>query len=341
MVVPLILAAVCVALILTGGHLPGDERFPPLALAAFGLLTIFLTLVCFVEAGWRLRLDEEGIAVRTFRRFDLWPWSDFENGNVVGPEGSATRFGHRQRGFPSRVLELSLLSEYDRAEVLRAIGSHWPEVARDPLPETLELHFRTPFDRRRIRLDGRGVTVRHGKKSWCFDWDDVERIAVTRAWPSHAGFRRLTIEFPGQQLRFEARAASNKRYARTFDGASPAVLAGFVCKHAPGDRLREGLVCVGLTDRRQALLQRDALLRGLHKNRWLFLRLHLIAGIGFAAAFVSIRFYVPDDGQLALFGGVMLALFALGPAHGVYWQMRLRVKQLNRILSQSERKQED
>ncbi len=307
----------------------GETDGVGLFVAVGSLLLAAHTCFGILAVRWRLRIDERGVAVRAFRTYDLWPWSDFVDGSVVRPEGSTTTLRHRNRPalFGRNLLSLRELSKADRQEVLQAIAARWCEPATGPLPTRLKLRYRDPLNRRSVTLDDFGVGVHRGRKHQQYGWESVTRVSIVRPERNRSDFRSLTIDLPDRSLRFGA-----PRSLGAFHGASTAALAAFICQRLDRERLFEFVAGEDPPDARHALVLRDHAARELRNGRAFFLTLQALSLAALATGFYVGRTVHPDKTLAAPLIGFVLGLFVLLPAHIGRWTMRRNIAGLNRLI---------
>lgn len=196
------------------------------AAAALWILTLALS-VALPPLNWRLTIDDSGWRRRFLGVETLWPWSDFENGEIAA---GGVCFRHRQRPWwnPWSSVCIGSLSEEDFVAVVETIDHFFPaDSPPEPPDEILIRRFGE-----RIRLDDKGVHVENRRGGASHSWSEVIAVDVMRDNSKSASFSMLEIVLPGRVVTL--RNAHGKTAG--FSNPPPPVVAEFLRRRVNDNR---------------------------------------------------------------------------------------------------------
>ncbi len=246
-------------------------------------LGMIACLVALPPFSWRLTIDERGWRRRFLGIETLWPWADFENGQIVAAGAS---YRHRQRSWwnPWNSIHVGYLTEDDLTAVMATIDPFFPTESPPEPPDEILIRLLGE----RIRLDDNGVHVENRRGGASYSWSEVITVDVLRGNGKSAGFSMLEVVLPGRVVTLR----NVKGKTAGFSNPAPAVIAEFLRRRVNDSRFSvsldgEPMASLALVKRRAAAAH-----RGLKELRWCFGAL--------SAAFVAMVFWMILDKQSLL-----------------------------------------
>jgi hypothetical protein len=183
---------------------------------------------------WRsaIRIDAEGIWRRRFIRWDLWPWAAFIDGRIRD-KSSVDSFLNPDKPWYWRHLDLEFLAEEERQfihDVIRKIRTR-TEIE---LPDEVTISFGLM---RRARFTPAGVHLWRGSSQSgpVIPWAQMSPLELYRIDHDRRDFSRIEFRAPAGARPILLTYA---HYGQpTWRGADAELLAGFLQRYAPPDRL--------------------------------------------------------------------------------------------------------
>ncbi|MCH7687153.1 MAG: hypothetical protein IH899_10810, partial [Planctomycetes bacterium] len=114
----------------------------PAFFSSLAVVLIFLSIVAF---RWRLRVDSEGIHRRRLRRWDLWPWTAFQSGQVYMASSFPLSYWFPTKPWGRRGLVLEQLSREAADCVRETIEHFWRPPPSPDVPNELKIVYPRDF----------------------------------------------------------------------------------------------------------------------------------------------------------------------------------------------------
>lgn len=183
-----------------------------------------------------IRIDAEGIWRRRLIRWDLWPWEAFMDGKIQD-KTSIDSFRYPEKPLYWRHLHLEFLIDQDRRLIHEAIAKvrNRPKIE---LPEELTISYQF---RRHARLTREGIQLWRGKREPgpVIPWVEISPIELIRIDHDRRDFWKLEFPRPaGGTIRLMFIHGSP-----SWSGADAEVIAAFLSRHVPSDRLHVNAAC--------------------------------------------------------------------------------------------------
>lgn len=186
---------------------------------------------------YRVRVDEVGVHYRGLLGWTLWPWEEFESGEV----DQGTRmisFVNPKRPFLRRKLHVVFFEDSD--DLLSLCFERWrpPEVV---VPEVMEIEFSEPMlGRTHLRFSEHGIEVSQGVQGATYGWPDVLEVVIERRTRYHIRFRRMTLRFAeeGGAERTVGIDPWKKRKPNVWNGPDCRVIEAFLRQYVDESRVR-------------------------------------------------------------------------------------------------------
>jgi hypothetical protein len=224
-------------------------------------LGMIACLVALPPFSWRLTIDERGWRRRFLGIETLWPWAEFENGQIAAAGAS---YRHRQRPWwnPWNSIHVGYLTEDDLVAVMATIDPFFPAESPPEPPDEILIRLLGE----RIRLDDNGVHAENRRGGASYSWSEVIAVDVLRGNGKSAGFSMLEIVLPGRVVTLR----NVKGKTAGFSNPAPAVIAEFLRRRVNDSRYSlslgdEPMTNFALVKRRAAAAHRD-----LKELRWCF-----------------------------------------------------------------------
>ncbi len=188
---------------------------------------------------WKLRVDQHGISRRRWCGWDHWPWEEFAHGRFQVGRSSLAFVDARAAWFCPRRLDLGLLAQADKEQVLRWIERVWVPPPIE-VPEEISLTYLGTS----VHCTTAGIAVTRGRKTADYSWGDVESLQIVRDHHRDDDFRWLTLKVPDWEMRLRCNQGSSR-----WLGPDAETVSRFLTAHVSDDRL---LMCARLDPPRSA-----------------------------------------------------------------------------------------
>jgi hypothetical protein len=207
-----------------------DQRWP---LVFLGLAVMALPSLGPAAVLWpyRVGVDERGIWLRRFFRWDLWPREAFAGGAVRAGLTSES-WVYPAKPWHGRRLSLKVLAESERGPLMKWIRQAWR-----PPTEQLPPEIKITYFRRHLELSGGGIVVsdeREGQ-TWRYPWTDVVLVRIKRYEHWRWDFCRLELQL-ANATQPEILSQSYKGNGRLWDGPDAEVVLACVQQYVDSAR---------------------------------------------------------------------------------------------------------
>ncbi|PHS15413.1 MAG: hypothetical protein COA78_04970 [Blastopirellula sp.] len=208
-----------------------------------------------VPLAWRLRVDEQGIAWRFFIYSDLWSWEDFASGRIL--KYPSYIFYDPNRNWWRRKLRLNSIDIESIHEVMAVINTHYQLPPAPDVPETLSLKYKFYES---VVFDSQGIHLLINKKSFEYQWSDVQHILITRMDPLRRDFSSLIVVLLDREIALRM-TLNDLGYNTSWSGETHDEVNEYFLANAPESCIKTTIHGQRSTDREHAKRKIEAAIK--------------------------------------------------------------------------------
>lgn len=209
--------------------------------AVQGSLLFFIAAIAYIWlAHIKLRINNQGIAIRYLLKWNYWYWEDFKSGKIGRGFNSGTfkrpSAGVFAKWFPSS-LRLDIFGPQVMEYVLTIIFSIWVPPPTPQLPE--KVFFKTKdFFSKKILLSPEGIYYQKRNKKQFYHWSEVKKIEIVKADHYRVDFRKLTIYLPNNTVKLNIITRKGMKI-KNYENSTNEIIYLSIMQFAPKDKVIE------------------------------------------------------------------------------------------------------